>query len=99
MELLSSETAIIKFVKIELLHRFIALAHLQLNDVEFSFFGYVVVTADVGVTVADVAADGVRNGLRGTDTQPFLSPSLARANSNINLPSAKYSGCFKYCLK
>lgn len=59
----------------------------QLSDVEFSFFGYVVVTADVGVTVADVAAEGVRNALRGTDTQPALSPSFARANSNMNLPS------------
>lgn len=53
---------------------------------EFSFFGYVVVTADVGVTVAEVAADGVRNGLRGTDTQLPLSP---RASSNMNLPSEK----------
>lgn len=61
----------------------------KLSDVEFSFFGYVVVTADVGVTVADVAAEGVRNAFRGTDTQPALSPSLARASSNMNLPSLK----------
>lgn len=52
----------------------------------------------MGVTVADVAAEGVRNALRGTDTQPALSPSFARANSNMNLPSSKKRELiFKYC--
>lgn len=40
-----------------------------------------------GVTVDDVAAEGVRKILRGTDTHPPFSPSLDRANSSINLPS------------
>lgn len=44
-------------------------------------------TADVGVTVAEVAAEGGRKVLRVTETQPLLSPSLERASSNINLPS------------
>lgn len=52
----------------------------------------------MGVTVADVAAEGVRNALRGTDTQPALSPSFARANSNMNLPSSKKGELvLKYC--
>lgn len=65
--------------------------YVQLSDVEFSFFGYAVVTADVGVTVAEVAADGGRKVLRVTETQPLLSPSLDRASSNMNLPSTQNS--------
>ena len=60
--------------------------YLQLNELQLSFFGYVVVVAEVGVTVDEVA-EGERKSLRGTETQPPFSPSLALANSNINLPS------------
>lgn len=53
-----------------------------------------IVAADVdavaeGVTVDDVAAEGVRKTFLGTETQPLFSPSLERANSKMNLPSKK----------
>lgn len=48
-----------------------------------------------GVTVDEVAADGVRNNFLGTDTHPPFSPSFDRANSRINLPSENFK---RFCI-
>lgn len=53
--------------------------YIQLRDVELSFFGW-----DIVLTVCGAGGQYV---FRGTDTQPVRSPSLDRANSNMNFPS------------